>query len=153
MNILQSILQRNMLNGAINIFEMFLNFLTAGVREPLNGIIKLINKVADFAGLESIDIPQIPSVSLPRLPVPALAAGAVIPPNKEFLAVLGDQKSGTNVEAPLSTIKQAVAEAMGENGGRNQTVILQIDGREFGRVALDQMNRESKRVGASIFSV
>ncbi|MBD8945721.1 MAG: hypothetical protein EGR97_00105, partial [Clostridiales bacterium] len=80
-------------------------------------------------------------------------AGAVIPPNKEFLAVLGDQKSGTNVEAPLSTIKQAVAEAMGENGGRNQTVILQIDGREFGRVALDQMNRESKRVGASIFSV
>lgn len=143
----------NMLNGAINIFEMFLNFLTAGVREPLNGIIKLINKVADFAGLESIDIPQIPSVSLPRLPVPALAAGAVIPPNKEFLAVLGDQKSGTNVEAPLSTIKQAVAEAMGENGGRNQTVILQIDGREFGRVALDQMNRESKRVGASIFSV
>ena len=143
----------NMLNGAINIFEMFLNFLTAGVREPLNGIIKLINKVADFAGLESIDIPQIPSVSLPRLPVPALAAGAVIPPNKEFLAVLGDQKSGTNVEAPLSTIKQAVAEAMGENGGGNQTVILQIDGREFGRVALDQMNRESKRVGASIFSV
>ena len=143
----------NMLNGAINIFEMFLNFLTAGVREPLNGIIKLINKVADFAGLESIDIPQIPSVSLPRLPVPALAAGAVIPPNKEFLAVLGDQKSGPNVEAPLSTIKQAVAEAMGENGGRNQTVILQIDGREFGRVALDQMNRESKRVGASIFSV
>ena len=85
--------------------------------------------------------------------VPKLANGTVIPPNKEFLAVLGDQKSGTNVEAPLSTIKQAVAEAMGENGGGNQTVILQIDGREFGRVALDQMNRESKRVGASIFSV
>ena len=40
--------------------------------------------------------------------IPALASGAVIPPNRKFLAVLGDQKSGTNVEAPLSTIKQAV---------------------------------------------
>ena len=39
--------------------------------------------------------------------IPALASGAVIPPNRKFLAVLGDQKSGTNVEAPISTIKQA----------------------------------------------
>ena len=44
--------------------------------------------------------------------IPALASGAVIPPNRKFLAVLGDQKSGTNVEAPLSTIKQAVMEAL-----------------------------------------
>ena len=33
-----------------------------------------------------------------------LAQGAVIPPNREFLAVLGDQRSGPNIEAPLSTI-------------------------------------------------
>lgn len=46
--------------------------------------------------------------------IPALASGAVIPPNRKFLAVLGDQKSGTNVEAPLSTIKQAVMEAMAQ---------------------------------------
>lgn len=46
------------------------------------------------------------------LPVPALAAGAVIPPNRTFLALLGDQRSGTNVEAPLATIQQAVADVM-----------------------------------------
>ena len=52
--------------------------------------------------------------SLPQnvLRVPALASGAVIPPNREFLAVLGDQSSGTNIEAPLSTIQEAVAAVM-----------------------------------------
>ena len=44
--------------------------------------------------------------------VPYLASGAVIPPNAPFMAVLGDQRHGTNIEAPLSTIQQAVALAM-----------------------------------------
>ena len=44
--------------------------------------------------------------------IPYLAQGAVIPANREFLAVLGDQTHGTNVEAPLATIQQAVAEVM-----------------------------------------
>ena len=45
-------------------------------------------------------------------PIPFLAQGAVIPPNKPFLGILGDQKSGTNVETPLSTIEQAVANVL-----------------------------------------
>lgn len=40
-------------------------------------------------------------------PIPKLATGAVIPANREFLVVLGDQKHGTNIEAPLDTIEQA----------------------------------------------
>ena len=51
-----------------------------------------------------IDIPNLSNINIPRL-----AQGAVIPPNQEFLAVLGDQSNGTNVEAPLSTIQDAVA--------------------------------------------
>ena len=47
--------------------------------------------------------------------IPTLAQGAVIPPNKEFLAMLGDQTHGTNIEAPLDTIKQAVADVTGAN--------------------------------------
>lgn len=50
--------------------------------------------------------------ALSTMEIPALAKGAVIPANKEFLAVLGDQKHGTNVEAPLDTIKQASTEAL-----------------------------------------
>lgn len=46
--------------------------------------------------------------------VPYLASGAVIPPNAPFMAVLGDQRHGTNVEAPLSTIQEAVAAVMGD---------------------------------------
>lgn len=50
--------------------------------------------------------------ALSSTPIPRLATGAVIPANKEFLAVLGDQKHGTNVEAPLETIKQAQVESL-----------------------------------------
>lgn len=52
--------------------------------------------------------------ALRAVDVPALARGAVIPPNREFMAVLGDQKHGTNIEAPLSTIQEAVAQAFTE---------------------------------------
>jgi hypothetical protein len=44
--------------------------------------------------------------------IPQLAKGAVIPPNHKFLAVLGDQNRGTNIEAPLATIQEAVAVVM-----------------------------------------
>lgn len=48
--------------------------------------------------------------------IPYLASGAVIPPNAPFTAVLGDQKHGTNIEAPLATIQEAVAQVMGDLG-------------------------------------
>lgn len=44
--------------------------------------------------------------------IPLLAKGAVIPPNNKFMAILGDQKHGTNIEAPLETIQEAVALVM-----------------------------------------
>ena len=46
--------------------------------------------------------------------IPYLASGAVIPPNAPFTAVLGDQKHGTNIEAPLATIQEAVAQVIGD---------------------------------------
>lgn len=52
--------------------------------------------------------------ALRSVEIPALAKGAVIPANKKFLAVLGDQTRGTNVEAPLDTIQQAVAQTFAE---------------------------------------
>lgn len=48
--------------------------------------------------------------------VSGLANGAVLPPNQPFLAMVGDQKTGTNVETPLSTIEQAVANVMSTMG-------------------------------------
>lgn len=56
--------------------------------------------------------------SIPTDPpvIPKLARGAVIPPNREFLAVLGDQKSGTNIEAPLDTLFSAFKAANADSG-------------------------------------
>ena len=91
-------------------------------------------------------------VSAPRLALedaPALARGAVIPPNREFLAVLGDQKRGTNIEAPTSEIEAAVVRGM--NGGSgDHTVILQIGEQEMGRVMYRLNNQQTQRIGVRL---
>lgn len=81
------------------------------------------------------------------LPVPRLAQGAVIPPNREFMAVLGDQKNGTNIEAPLETIVQALRIALQDNGG-GQVIenIVNLDGETIYR----NQQRVSKRHGKSL---
>lgn len=110
-------------SGIYNVFSTIADTIkspintTIGVVENfVNKIIKGINKLfANFDGLEELASQVGLSVSVPTIPeitIPKLAQGAVIPPNKEFMAVLGDQKNGTNIEAPLDTIKQAVAEEL-----------------------------------------
>lgn len=59
--------------------------------------------------------------------IPRLAQGAVIPPNREFMAVLGDQNRGTNIETPLSTMVEAFNQALSANGGGNgQSITLNL---------------------------
>ena len=65
-----------------------------------------------------------------------LAKGAVIPPNKKFLAVLGDQSHGRNLEAPEDLIRQIVREESGGDNGRLaqllETLISVVEGIEVG---------------------
>lgn len=140
-------LGKKALNGLITVFEAALNNITSGFRNLANTASSLINAIGGALGLDW-NIPQIPKIKLPRL-----AQGAVIPPNKEFLAVLGDQKHGTNIEAPLQTIVDAFNIALQGNanyGGGNTEVILEIDGREFGRAVVEQGNRENRRIGTKL---
>ena len=106
----------NTVKGAVNSLIGFINGMISAVVGGLNSAIDALNSL-------SVDIPDwVPVVGGNRLgfsighvtapQIPYLAQGAVIPANREFLAVLGDQSHGTNVEAPLDTIKQAVAEVM-----------------------------------------
>ena len=114
------------------------NGLIAGFEGAINGIISLfetmINWIAGGLNKISFDIPSwvpliggkkfgfnIPKAKFGRVSIPRLAEGAVIPANKEFLAVLGDQKRGTNIEAPAELIKQMVREALAENGSQTTT--------------------------------
>lgn len=108
----------NGIKGAVNGIIGFINGLLSGICGGLNGAIGALNKL-------NFDVPDwipgiggksfgfsIGTISAPQIPM--LAQGAVLPANKPFLAMLGDQRSGTNIEAPLATIEQAVANVMGE---------------------------------------
>lgn len=89
------------------------------------------------------------ALSVPH--IPKLATGTVIPPNNPYFAVVGDQRSGTNVEAPLETIVEAMRIALREQGnGRDITVIMEYDGREFGRAVYHANNEETQRVGVRL---
>lgn len=125
--------------------------IKSGIKSAVNGIIGFINgmiqavvnglnRVIDAINTLPFDVPDwVPGIGGSSLgfdfshitapQIPYLAQGAVIPPNREFMAVLGDQTSGTNVEAPLATIQQAVAAVMqdyqdGELAALEQVIVV-----------------------------
>lgn len=92
---------KSLLNGLIDGINLSITKPLQELTTALNAIRNVdVDGTKPFAGIPVLRIPTIPH----------LAQGAVIPPNKEFMAVLGDQTSGTNIEAPLDTIRQAVGE-------------------------------------------
>lgn len=114
---------KDIFSGIINSISSMIETFVNGASSMINGLIGAFNKITGIVG-----IPSIPDI--PKLNIPKLATGAVIPPNAPFMAMLGDQKHGTNIEAPLDTIKQAVREVMGVgNGGGTYQFIAQIDGK------------------------
>lgn len=83
--------------------------------------------------------------------VPALATGAVIPPNQQFMAILGDQKSGRNLEAPEGLIRQIMREELaGLNTGTDVTVNFEGSLAQLARVLNPAITKEQKRIGASL---
>ena len=106
-------------SNAIDHLKSLFDDFVSGITGWLDSILNAANRLGGMAS-NAQKVPHNPASPFSLLPsapdealqVPALARGAVIPPNRAFLAVLGDQHSGTNVEAPLATIQQAVAAAM-----------------------------------------
>ena len=152
-------LGKNCINGLIAGFEGGINGIISAFKSMINWIVDGLNKISfdipDWLGGGSFGI-NIPRANFGRVSIPRLAQGAVIPPNREFLAVLGDQKQGTNIEAPLQTIVDAFNIALAQNGGHsggNTEVILEIDGREFGRAVVEQGNIENRRIGTRLVIV
>jgi hypothetical protein len=105
---------KGMVNGIIG----FLNKLIAGVVSAVNAIVNAVNKLqftvpnwVPGLGGKAMGF-NLKTVTAPQIPY--LAQGAVLPANRPFMAVVGDQHHGTNVEAPLATIQEAVALVMGD---------------------------------------
>ena len=103
-------LGKKAINGLLGVIETGLNWIIDKINTFIGGLSSVTATIGSVIGVDW-SIPSIPRVSIPRL-----AKGAVIPPNREFLAVLGDQKRGTNIEAPADLIKQMVNEALNERG-------------------------------------
>lgn len=89
------------------------------------------------------------NLNLPKVnTVPYLATGAVIPPRSEFLAVLGDQKNGRNLEAPESLIRQIIREETGgKTDGNTYNVSVSASGRKLLDIILEEGEMRRNRNG------
>lgn len=127
-------------NAAIALVNKFINWLNE----------KMVLKWSDFSvgGVQVVEAGSFKLLNIPNIPM--LAQGAVLPANKPFLAMVGDQKNGTNVEAPLETIKQALAEVMAQYGNGDVNVNISGDLAPFIRWLKVEIDRENKRVGPSL---
>lgn len=134
-----------------------INAMLESVEGMVNGIINGINWL--IRKLNSLGTIQIPEVlgggtvgfnlrELSPISIPRLAQGAVIPANREFLAVLGDQKNGRNLEGPESLFRQIVREESG--GNRNsQPIVVQImlNGKVIGEETIEYINGIIRKTG------
>lgn len=110
-------------NGIVGALEGAINLIISGVNWLISQLNKVSFSIPDWVpaiGGKSFgfNIPKISEVAIPRL-----AQGAVIPPNREFMAVLGDQTRGNNIEAPEDLIRRIVRE---ESGGMTTELLQQI---------------------------
>lgn len=151
-------------NGVKSIFEGIWNLFGSIVKSPVNliisilnalirGVATMVNNIGEMLNSLHVEIPDwVPKFGGNKLgfniptwtpgQIPYLATGAVIPPNKEFMAVLGDQKHGNNIEAPESLLRKIVREeARGnQSGGGNYHFTANINR----RVLFDEIIEEGK---------
>ena len=140
--------------GISSVFFTVVNGLIDGINwviaKPFQAINAAIGWIKDlsiagwepFSGLSELDIPQIPH----------LATGTVVPANYgEFLAVLGDNKRETEVVSPLSTIEQAVGNAMSKYGGVGGDLVayitIDMDGRKMHKEMVRLNKQEIRKTG------
>lgn len=112
------------------------------IKSALSGIGSRIKSTFSGSSISSRSISLQTANVLSNKPIPYLATGAVIPPNAPFVAVLGDQKTGSNIEAPESLLRKIVREESGRNNnkGGNYRFTAQINRRTL----FDEMINEAK---------
>lgn len=136
---------QNFVRGAINNIIGFINTMIQGVVNGINGLIGSFNTVGSlvpgFSAVASVSAPQIPR----------LATGAVIPPNAEFAAILGDNKSQNELLGPEDMFRRIVREESGGGNGGSQNINITFSGSmaEFVRSLKPHIDQENRRVGPS----
>lgn len=157
----------NNLSGSLstssnNFIHNLTNPITNGLSALLSAMdsfyIKFRNKWQGVANLlsnkfiaGSMGVTKVPNLNDNYYPfgdnIVRLAQGAVIKPNSEFMAILGDQKRGINIETPLATMKQAFMEALNDGGynGGNITIPVYIGQEKLDTLIINSNNRRNMR--------
>ena len=151
-------------------FERIVDF----IKKPINKAISIVNSAVGMinsaiGGIESafsFGPWSVPTpfgtktigfhATFPRVgTIPYLASGAVIPPRGEFLAVLGDQKKGNNLEAPESLLRQIVREESGKGQGDGNTynVTVNASGRKLLDIIINEAEMRRNRNGKNPFEL
>lgn len=130
--------------GIENTFRAVVNAIIRGMNTiiavPFNKINSMLNTIRNASFLGISPFQNMWGVNpLPVPQIPMLARGAVIPANRKFLAVLGDQHNGNNLEAPESLLRQIVREEAGGAGSRYE-FIARLDRRTL----FDEVITEAK---------
>ena len=130
--------------GIESTFHTVVNAIIRGMNTiiavPFNKINSMLNTIrnAHFLGISPFqNMWGVNPLPVPQIPM--LARGAVIPANRQFLAVLGDQRNGNNLEAPESLLRQIVREEAGGAGSRYE-FIARLDRRTL----FDEVITEAK---------
>lgn len=151
-------------------FEGIVNFIKAPINQAISIVNDAIGKINNaIGGIESafsfgpwtIQTPWGSKTigfhaTFPRVEtLPYLASGAVIPPRGEFLAVLGDQKKGNNLEAPESLLRQIVREESGKGQGDGNTynVTVNASGRKLLDIIISEAEMRRNRNGKNPFEL
>lgn len=134
----------SVIKGIINVIIGIINGLISGVTSGINLVIRALNAI-------SFDVPDwvpflrgktfgfnLSELSAPQIPY--LATGAVIPPNAPFMAVLGDQRNGRNLEMPENLLRKIVREETGDGKGFNGTIRIPVilNGRTIFEAVIDE---------------
>lgn len=134
---------KSIINGVLKIIEDLLN----SPARTINRLIGVINKVP------GINLGTLPTFKLPRL-----ATGAVIPPRSEFMAILGDQKRGVNIETPLDTMVEAFNKALDDRGNgsgevviENLTIVAKMGDTEVSKTVVKGVRVAEKKLGKPLF--
>lgn len=130
--------------GIESTFRTVVNAIIRGMNTiiavPFNKINSMLNMIRNASFLGISPFQNLWGVNpLPVPQIPMLARGAVIPANRQFLAVLGDQRNGNNLEAPESLLRQIVREEAGGAGSRYE-FIARLDRRTL----FDEVITEAK---------
>lgn len=141
-----------------------INGIIKGINALIRGIVSGINFMIDGLNSLSFDIPDwVPGIGggtfgfnisyLNTPQIPLLAQGAVIPPNNAFMAVLGDQKRGNNIEAPEALIRKIVREESQNSGNNTYRIVLEVGGRQLLEAVLNEADLKQRRSGINPFEL